>query len=306
MRRRTLLKAALASPLASSLAPLACIQNVQAAIMPAYVRVRPGDAHWPSEASWRSLQQATTGQLSKLTSPFANCSAPRDPVCSDALAQLDNPYFVGDQAALTQTSGWVDAWTSQPSAYALAATNTADVVAAVNFAREHLLRLVVKGGGHSYQGTSDAPDSLLVWTRQMNKVTLHSAFIAQGCAGTQAGQPAVSAEAGAMWMDAYDAVTTRGGRYVQGGGCATVGVAGLIQSGGFGNFSKNYGTAAAGLLEAEIVTADGTVRIANACTNADLFWAVRGGGSNFGICTQFVLKLYDQRKTIYSGLLILD
>ena len=58
--------------------------------------------------------------------------------------------------ALTQTLGWVDAWTSQPSVYAVAAETTADVVAAVNFARENNLRLVVKGGGHSYQGTSNA------------------------------------------------------------------------------------------------------------------------------------------------------
>jgi FAD/FMN-containing dehydrogenase len=67
-------------------------------------------------------------------------------------------------------------------------------------------------------------------------------------------------------------VTTEGGRYVQGGGCLTVGVAGLVQAGGFGSFSKNFGTAAASLSEAEIVTADGIVRIANRCTNPDLFW----------------------------------
>jgi FAD/FMN-containing dehydrogenase len=158
----------------------------------------------------------------------------------------------------------VDAWTSQPSVYAVAAGNAADVVAAVNFARNHRLRLVVKGGGHSYQGTSNAADSLLVWTRRMNDLTLHDAFVGHGGVGKQAPQPAVTVGAGAMWIDAYDAVTTRGGRYVQGGGCTTVGVAGLVQSGGFGSFSKNYGTAAAGLLEAQIVTADGVVRIANA------------------------------------------
>jgi len=89
---------------------------------------------------------------------------------------------------------------------------------------------------------------------------------ATGCTGKQSPQPAVSVGAGAIWMHVYDAVTTKAGRYVQGGGCATVGVAGLIQSGGFGSFSKNYGMAAAGLLEAEVVTADGVVRIANACT----------------------------------------
>jgi FAD/FMN-containing dehydrogenase len=152
---------------------------------------------------------------------------------------------------------------STPSTYAVAARNTADVVAAVNFARENNLRLVVKGGGHSYQGTSNAGDSLLIWTRAMNSIVLHDAFVGQGCAASEIPQPAVTVESGAIWMHTYNVVTTQAGRYVQGGGCATVGVAGLIQSGGFGSFSKNYGTAAAGLLEAEIVTPDGAVRIAN-------------------------------------------
>jgi FAD/FMN-containing dehydrogenase len=77
---------------------------------------------------------------------------------------------------------------------------------------------------------------------------------------------------------------------VQGGGCTSVGVAGLIQGGGFGSFSKQYGMAAAGLLEAEIVTADGEVRIANACRNADLFWAIKGGGGTFGVITHLTLR----------------
>jgi FAD/FMN-containing dehydrogenase len=80
---------------------------------------------------------------------------------------------------------------------------------------------------------------------------------------------------------------------VQGGGCTTVGVAGLVQSGGFGNFSKAYGSAAAGLLEAEVVTADGEVRIANACSNPDLFWALKGGGGgNFGVVTRMTLRTH--------------
>ncbi|MFB9267875.1 BBE domain-containing protein [Bradyrhizobium erythrophlei] len=95
-------------------------------------------------------------------------------------------------------------------------------------------------------------------------------------------------------MRVYNEVTTRGGRYVQGGGCGTVGVAGLVQGGGFGSYSKNYGTAAASLLEAEIVTADGVVRIANARSNADLFWALRGGGGGtFGVVTRLTLRTHD-------------
>jgi FAD/FMN-containing dehydrogenase len=207
---------------------------------------------------------------------------------------IRNPYYIGDQPGLTQTLGWVDAWASQPSVYAVAATNAQDIAEAVRFAAQYDLRLVVKGGGHSYQGTSNAPESLLIWTRHMQDITLHPAFVPQGCAGILAPQPAVTAGAGAIWMQAYDAVTTRGGRYVQGGGCTTVGVAGLIQSGGFGSFSKHYGPAAGGLLEAEVVTADGQVRIANPGTNPDLFWALKGGGGgSFGVVSKVTLRTHD-------------
>src|SRR5439155_5187544 len=72
------------------------------------------------------------------------------------------------------------------------------------------------------------------------------------------------------------------------------GVAGLVQSGGFGNFPKKFGTAAGSLLEAEIVTADGQVRVVNACRDPDLFWAVKGGGGGtFGVVTKLVMKTYE-------------
>ncbi len=158
----------------------------------------------------------------------------------------------------------------------------------------------IRGGGHSYLGTSNAPDSLLIWTRRMNDITLHDAFVAQGCAGREAPQPAVTVGAGAIWMHTYNAVTTKGGRYVQGGGCGTVGVAGLVQGGGFGSYSKFYGTAGAALLEAEIVTADGEVRIANACTHADLFWALKGGGGgSFGVVTRLTLRTRESADVLW-------
>jgi len=258
-------------------------------------RVRSGEPGWPSEASWNKLGQDVGGRLIKVQSPLSVCAGAADgPACGELIKELKNPYYIGDHVGLTQTLGWADAWTFRPSAYAVAAETTADVVAAVNFARENNLRLIVKGGGHSYLGRSNAPDSLLIWTRHMNTIVRHDDFVAEGCAGQDAPQPAVSIGAGAIWGHAYDEVTTRGGRYVQGGGCLTVGVAGLVQAGGFGSFSKQFGTAAASLLEAEIVTADGAARIANACSNSDLFWGLKGGGGgSLGVVTRLTLKTHD-------------
>ncbi len=255
-------------------------------------RVRPGDPAWPSEASWDELRRDVGGRLIKAPSPLAACVGVSDAACALVFKELKNPYYLGDEVGLTQSLGWVGAWTLEPSVYAVAAETAGDVAAAVNFARKNNLRLVVKGGGHSYQGTSNAAGSLLIWTRRMNAVALHDAFVGAGCAGRSEPQPAVSIEAGAIWRQAYDEVTTKGARYVQGGGCMTVGVAGLIQGGGFGSFSKAYGMAAASLIEAEIVTADGEVKIANACSNPELFWALKGGGGGFGVVTRVTLRTH--------------
>ena len=258
-------------------------------------RRRPSDADWPSPAAWKRLKDEVDGNLLPVEFPIEACIKDAGSTgCQDLFNNIHNPYYIGDQPGLTQTLGWVDAWVSKPSAYVVAANNAHHIAAAVTFARENDLRLVVKGGGHSYQGTSNAADSLLVWTRHMHDITMHEKFVPQGCKDRSASQRAVTLGSGAIWMQAYDTVTTKGGAYVQGGGCTTVGVAGLVQSGGFGSFSKHYGTAAAGLLQAEVVTADGKVRIANACTNPDLFWALKGGGGGtFGAVSKVTLRLQD-------------
>src|SRR5215469_16103238 len=298
MHRRTLLKQAATVPLlASALAfpPSTAKAESAPTVMSRGGRVRPRDPAWPSEADWARLKGAVGGRLIKVQSPLAVCRDAADSAaCGETPRNLRNPFFIRDQPWATQSSGWLDAWMSAPSAYAVAAESAADVVAAVNFARERNLRLVIKGGGHSFQGTCCAPDSLLIWTRRMNPIVLYDAFVPQGCAGQMAPQPAVEIGAGAIWLHVYEAVTGKAGRFVRGGGCTTVGVAGLVQSGGFGSFFKKFGTAARSLLEAEIVTADGQVRTANQSTNPDLFWAVKGGGGGtFGVVTKLVLKTFE-------------
>jgi FAD/FMN-containing dehydrogenase len=292
LNRRKFLKGAAWLPAVSILEPSLLVSSIRSfGKKDKFQRVRPGDPYWPSAEKWEQLNQAVKGNLIKPESPLKICrSSPDLPSCAEAFKNLKNPFYISDHPALTQIAGWHNAWASQPSVYAIAAKNTSDVVAAVNFARKNNLRLVVKGGGHSLLGTSNAPDSLLVWTRGLNEIFLHDKFIPTGCEGHEP-VTAVTMGAGALWMDVYNAVTTKAGRYIQGAGCTTVGVAGLIQSGGFGSFSKKYGLAASELLEAEIVTADGSVKIVNACQYPDLFWALKGGGGgSFGVVTKLTLQ----------------
>jgi FAD/FMN-containing dehydrogenase len=259
---------------------------------PAMETCKPGLPCWPTPAEWQRLAAGLTGRLEPSSSPLLACQTDAaSEACAKRLANLKNPYFLQDQSGGTESAGWLDAWTAAPSAYAVVAKTSADVVAALAFAREHHLRIVVKGTGHDYLGRSNAPDSLLVWTHEMRDITIDDAFLAQGCPANQARLPAVTVGAGTRWVEAYEAVTVHHGRYVQGGGCASVGAAGgFIQGGGFGSWSKKYGTAASGMLEAEVVTADGQIRLANACQNTDLFWALRGGGGGtFGIVTRMTL-----------------
>jgi FAD/FMN-containing dehydrogenase len=258
-----------------------------------FSRRRPSDAAWPSPSAWKQLNDAVGGNLIPVEFPLSKTD-PASAAAALVSDNLRNPYYIGDQPGLTQTLGWVDAWATKPSVYAVAARNAHDIAAAVNFARENDLRLVVKGGGHSYQGTSNAPDSLLIWTRHMHDIEMHADFVPQGCEHAMQPQPAVTVGAGTIGMQAYDAVTTKGAKYVQGGGCTTVCLGGLVQSGGFGSYSKHYGTAAGSLLEAEVVTADGQIRIANACTNPDLFWALKGGGGgSYGVVSKMTLRVHD-------------
>lgn len=249
---------------------------------------------------WSPLEQCLGPRLREVTSPLEACAGSGGTGAEELFELLRNPYFIAEEPSLTQTLAWQGAWKCEASMRVAIASDARDVAAAVAFSRETGVPLVVKGGGHSYFGNSNRAKSLLIWTRAMREIEVHDSFTPRGCPSDMA-CPAVSVGAGAIWGEVYQAVAVQSGRYVQGGGCLTVGVAGFVQGGGFSSFSKKFGTGASNLLEAEVVTADGAIRIANAATNSDLFFALRGGGGGtFGIVTRMTLRTHELPERVGS------
>lgn len=261
--------------------------------LPAFSQTRDGDI-----VDWSTLAERLGGRLKAVTWPIQALIDGQNPEKATAFFEAArNPYFLGDNPALTQTFGWVDAWSANPSARVVEARSAEDVAIALRFAAEHNIPIVTKGGGHSYTGGSNAPDSLMIWTRRMNDIVVHDHFTPMDSENSIG--PAVSIGAGAMWGEVYKQACAAGGVYVQGGGCLTVGVAGLILSGGFGSLSKAFGPAALSLVEAEVVTADGEIRIVNTKRDSELFHALRGGGGGtFGVVTRLTVKSHPMPSTI--------
>jgi hypothetical protein len=111
-------------------------------------RRRPYEAGWPSKAAWKRLNDAVGGNLISVEFPLAACRATAGSAeCKTLFENLRSPYYIGGHPGLTQTLGWVDAWTTRPSIYAVAAKSAADIAAAVNFARENECGLSSKAAG---------------------------------------------------------------------------------------------------------------------------------------------------------------
>jgi FAD/FMN-containing dehydrogenase len=168
----------------------------------------------------------------------------------------------------------------------------ADVRHAVNFAREHALPLAVRGGGHNIAGSAVCDDGLMLDLSLMKSVRVDPAA------------RHAYVEPGATLAD-LDHETQAFGLAVPVGINSTTGVAGLTLGGGFGWLSRRFGMTVDNLVAADVVTADGKLLRVNCDEHADLYWAIRGGGGNFGVVTMFEFQLHEVGPQVFGGLLVL-
>ena len=193
--------------------------------------------------------------------------------------------------------GWNEAvaiWNGMAArlpALVLQPASAQDVAAAVGFAREHGLLLSVKGGGHNIAGTSMAPGGLTLDLSRMREVRVDpEAKLAQVGPGCLLGE--------------VDQATQAHGLATVLGFVSETGVAGLTLGGGWGYLARRFGFTVDNLAEVQIVTADGAIRTANRDQHPELFWALRGGGGNFGVVTRFSFRLHQVGPMITGGLII--
>ncbi len=213
--------------------------------------------------------------MEQQTTPVALKETALQELVSRMRGELLRPSDAGYEQAIRVYNGMIE---KRPALVARC-VDVADVIAAVNFAREHELTLAVRGGGHSGPGLGTCDDGLMIDLSGMKGMRVDpSARTAR-------------VEGGCTWGE-VDHATHPFGLATPSGFISSTGVGGLTLGGGIGYLSRTLGLTIDNLLSVDMVLADGSFVTASAQEHADLFWAVRGGGGNFGVVTSFLFQLH--------------
>jgi FAD/FMN-containing dehydrogenase len=219
------------------------------------------------------------------TTPYENLTgALRGELITPADAEYDTARAV--------YNGMID---KRPAAIVRCA-DVADVIACVHFGREHGIELAVRGGGHNAAGLGVWDDALVVDLSQLRSTTVDPV------------DHTVRVDAGCTWADVDHATVAGFGMATPSGFLASTGVAGLTLGGGIGYLSRRFGLTVDNLLAADVVLADSSFVTASETSHRDLFWALRGGGGNFGIVTSFTFRCHEigEHGTIIGGPVLYD
>jgi FAD/FMN-containing dehydrogenase len=207
-----------------------------------------------------------------------------------AIDGFNGGVFTPDDAGYDEARAIFNAMVDRRPAYIAQCSDANDVVSALAFARGQGLRISVRSGGHSVAGNSLVDDGLVVDMRNINDVSVDPDARTARVGG------------GATWSD-FDRAAQPHGLATTGGRVSTTGVAGLTLGGGSGWFERKFGLACDSLISVDLVTADGRLVTASEDENPELFWALHGGGGNFGIATSFEFRLHSLPVTTLALLL---
>ncbi|KAJ7679147.1 hypothetical protein DFH06DRAFT_1278863 [Mycena polygramma] len=275
----------------------------------------PGSRGTPTSGDWQELNSTVGGKLLKgvpfsspcfsnidghtLTPNLTACDAVRSGYDDELVRSNISGAYMITQWETCQSSAhqclldYLDPENPAPSlpsqtcssgsipSYFIDVRSSSDVVTALNFTRKTSVPLIIKNTGHDYKGRSSAPGSLALWTHNLKDISYDAKFIPEGCSKSS---PALTVGAGVQWLQAYQFADAHNFTIV-GGTDRTVGVSGgWVQGGGHSALSNTMGLGVDRALQFKIITPDGELRVANACQNTDLFWALRGGGGGtFGV-----------------------
>ncbi len=209
---------------------------------------------------------------------------------SAALADFGGELLRDGDDGYDEARGVFNAAIDRRPALIARCTGAADVMAALAFARENALDVSVRAGGHAVAGHAIVDGGVVIDLRPMNRVRVDPERRTAWCGG------------GANWGE-LDRETQAFGLAVTGGRMPDTGVGGLALGGGSGWIERKYGFTVDSLLSMEVVTADGRLVVASAERNPDLFWALRGGGGNFGVVTGFEFRLHEAGPLMFGGML---
>src|SRR5450755_4153291 len=223
----------------------------------------------------RSSRDAPEG-INMTTTSAETATAPYEELAAALRGDLITPGDPGYGEARAVYNAMID---KQPAAVARC-RDVADVIACVRFGREHGVEIAVRGGGHNAAGLGVWDDALVIDLSLLRSTTVSPET------------HTVRADAGCTWGD-VDHATVAFGMATPSGFLASTGVAGLTLGGGIGYLTRRFGLTVDNLLAADVVLADGTFVTASESSHSDLFWALRGGGGNFGIVTSFTFRCHD-------------
>ncbi|KAK0225640.1 FAD-binding domain-containing protein [Armillaria fumosa] len=279
------------------LIPFVCMSFTSAR----YCRTVPGDPRFPSGEEWNSLNSSVSGRLVKAVPSAQFCNMQGG--CTDA-EWTSASFRAGIPGAMNQVN-WEQDYDSIPPSicqrnstdcgqgnvplYAILAESFEDVQIGIAFSSIHNLRLAVKASGHDYLGRSTARNSLLISTHKFQNITFAENFTVSG----HNEGSAVTVGSGVPLNALYQAAKEQGKILVGGVAATVVAAGGYIQGGGHSALSPLLGLAADNVLEFEVVTADSTYLKVNERENADLFWALRGGGAgSWGVVVSATFRTF--------------